>query len=119
MKSSRIFKLFIVAFAILVVAGFTYAYAASNTVPATAAGDGASPISGFAITGVHYNLNATNPGNIDTVTFTISPAAATVKISLDNTNYYSCSGTTSITCTTTSPQATVTSATELRVIAQN
>jgi hypothetical protein len=119
MKLSRIFKLFIMAFVILVVAGFTYAYAATNTVGPSEAGDGSGTISGYAISAVHYNLNATTPSLIDSVTFTISASAATVKISLDGgTTYYSCSiAGTNVTCTTAG--ATVVSATSLRVIAGN
>lgn len=118
MKLSRGIKFFGLILIVLVIAGFTYAYAASNTVELTAAGDGAATISGFNVTGVHYNLNATTPSNIDSVTFNISPAANTVKISLDGTaTYYTCTGTTSLTCTTTG--ATVSAANSLRVIASN
>ena len=40
------------------------------------AGDGLGTISGYNITSVHYTLNGTNPANISTVAFTISPASA-------------------------------------------
>ena len=57
----------LVVFAVLavVVASSVYAYAATNTVPATAAGSGAAAISGYTITSVVYGLNASTPTNLD------------------------------------------------------
>ena len=122
-RSIKFFAIVLVAFAFASVAT---AYAAANTVPATAAGDGAGAISGYAISAIHYNLNAANPGNIDSVTFTtdtLVPANSTVKIKLVNagSTWYTCTGqgSTSITCATTSPQATVSAADSLRVVIAN
>ena len=98
----------------------TYAFTAANTVPGTTAGAGSGAISGYTITSVAYGLNATTPTNLDQVTFTISPAAATtVKIQLAAAgNWYSCTNAAgSVTCNTTSPQATVAAATQLTVVA--
>lgn len=98
------------------------AFAAANTVPNSTAGDGTSTISGYTVSAVDYTLNATNPANIDSVAFTLSVAPAagsTIKIRLvsSGSDWYSCTNvTTAVTCTTTSPQATVTSANELRVV---
>jgi len=80
---------------------------------------GSAAISGYTVSGVSYTLNASNPQNIDAVAFTISPAAAaTVKASLDGTNWFSCTNTAgSVSCATTSPQATVGSASSLVVVA--
>jgi hypothetical protein len=120
-----------IKFIIIVIVAFAFAsvvtaYAASNTVPSTAAGDGAGAISGYTISAIHYNLNAANPGNIDSVTFTTDttvPVGATVKIKLVNagSNWYTCTGqgSTSIACVTTSPQATVVTADSLRVVIAN
>jgi hypothetical protein len=97
-----------------------YAIAASNTVPATRAGDGSQAISGYTISSVAYGLNSSNPANIDSVTFTIAPTSATtVKTSLNGgTTWYSCTNSSgSVSCTTTSPQATVAGATTLQVVA--
>ncbi len=103
----------------LVLATAAFAFAASNTVPTTTSGDGANTISGYTITSVSYGLDTTNPGNIDTVTFTISPtAAATVKIQLvTGGTWYSCTvgSAGAVTCTTTG--ATVAAANNLRVVA--
>jgi hypothetical protein len=97
-----------------------YAFTASNTVPNATVGQGANTISGYTVSSVAYNLNATNPANIDSVAFTISPAAATnVKIQLaSGGSWYSCTNTTgSVSCATTAPVATVAAATALNVVA--
>jgi hypothetical protein len=102
----------------VLVAG-TYAYTAANTVPASKAGDGSGAVSGYTVSAVHYNLNASSPQNVDSVTFTLDsdPGSGTIKAQVDGTNWYTCSHvTTAVTCTTTSPQATVLGATSLRVI---
>lgn len=117
---SRVFKVFLVAIVAFVFASVTNAYAAANTVPTSKAGDGAGAVSGYTVTNVHYELNASNPANIDYVSFTLSAAATTVKIKLvaAGSTYYSCAlvaGTWE--CDTTSPQATVLSVDELWVIA--
>ena len=98
-----------------------YAFAAANTVPATKAGDGSGAISGYTISAVHYGLNATTPSNIDSVTFTLSStpvAGSTMKIQLTAAgSWYSCTNVAAdVTCTTTSPQATVLAADNLRVV---
>jgi hypothetical protein len=103
----------------------TPAFTASNSVSESRRGEGAGEISGYAVTEVHYNVNATNPGNIDSVTFRLDSAPtarSTVKVKLlsDGTDWYTCSLTESpavdASCPTTSPQATVTESDEFRVI---
>lgn len=106
----------------MLVATAMYGYSASNSMPASApsAGQGASSISGFTVSGVSYTLNATSPQNIDQVAFTISPSTATtVKARLSSSgSWYSCTNTAgSVSCATTSPQATVSGATSLDVVA--
>src|SRR5262245_35406118 len=117
MKGTLLFRkrrtLFLAA-AIAVVAGVaTYAFTASNTLPsATSAGSGAAAISGYTVSGVAYSLNSTTPTNIDSVTFTINPTSATtVKAQLSSGGtWYQCTNTAgSVSCATTSPQASVTS----------
>jgi hypothetical protein len=103
----------------VLVAG-TYAYTAANTVPVSKAGDGSGAVSGYTVSAVHYNLNASSPQNVDSVTFTLDTAPAvgyTIKAQVDGTNWYTCTNVaTAVTCPTTSPQATVAGATNLRVI---
>ena len=74
------------------------AFAASNTVPASSAGDGETAVSGFTVTSIDYNLNAANPQNIDTVTFTATAdngdavnASLTIKVKFDDdAGFYDC-----------------------------
>jgi hypothetical protein len=117
---NRSLKLATVILIVLVLSMAIYAFAAANTVPASSAGDGSGAITGYTVSAIHYVLNATNPGNIDSVTYTLSVAPAagsSIKISLDGANWYSCTNvTTAVTCVTTAPQATVLLATNLRVI---
>lgn len=106
--------------AVAVVAGGSYAFTASNTVPTTQAGQGTGSVSGYTVSAVAYSLNASTPSNIDAVTFTISPASATtVKAQLAaGGTWYSCTNTAgSDGCATTSPQMTVATATTLNVVA--
>jgi hypothetical protein len=104
--------------AVLSVSG--YAFTASNTVPNASLGEGTNTISGYTVSSVAYNLNATNPANLDSVSFTISPStASTVKVQLaSGGSWYSCTNTSgSVSCATTSPQATAAAATALNVVA--
>jgi hypothetical protein len=97
-----------------------FAYAATNTVPGSTAGSGSGAISGYTISSVSYTLNATTPTNLDQVAFTIAPtAASTIKAQLAaGGTWYSCTNAAgSVTCNTTSPQATVAAATQLTVVA--
>lgn len=106
MKITRILSvLLVVALSGVAYSGFT----ASNTLPTTNLGSGNGGISGYAITNVAYDHNATNPSNVDKVTFTINPASAGyVKIKLTAAGgWYTCTNSSgTVTCPTTSPQAT-------------
>ena len=109
-----------VAVAVAVTVG-GYAYTASSTVPNTNAGDGTGTISGYVVSSVHYTLNASNPTNIDSVTFNLDStpvAGGTIKAQLASAgSWYTCTNVgVAVTCTTTSPQATVAAATNLRVV---
>ena len=101
--------------------GAGYAYTASNTVPNTNAGDGAGTISGYVVSSVKYNLNVGNPQNIDSVTFNLDStpvSGSTLKAQLAAAgSWYTCTNVAAaVTCATTSPQATVAAATQLRVV---
>ena len=113
-------KMFFIVLIVLVFATSAFAFAATNTVPATYAGEGASTTSGYTVTNVAYNLNAATASNIDSVAFTLNAAATTVKVRLVTTgSYYSCTNTSgnNWNCATTAPQVTVAAADELRVVA--
>ena len=89
----RYFTIFVL---ILVLASSAYAFAAANVVPTSGAGDGSNTISGYTVSNVTYALNATNPANIDTVSFNMAPTAGagpatTVKVQLVTGGaWYSC-----------------------------
>lgn len=99
---------------------FTFAFTAANVVPGTKAGDGAGAITGYTVSNVQYQLDTTNPANIESVSFTLDAVATSVKAKLI------AASTTYTTCTNTGgnnwscdiePDPTVLSADELRVIA--
>jgi hypothetical protein len=120
-KPSLHIRLLLVIVLVVLAATGAYVFTASNTVPNTNAGSGSGTISGYTISGVAYNLNSSNPNNIDSVAFTIAPTTAgTVKIQVVNGGaWYSCTNTAgSVSCdTTVGTQATVAPANQLTVVA--
>jgi hypothetical protein len=106
MFHSRTLPRLLVLFALmLILATAAYGFAASNTVPGTNAGDGSATISGYTVSAVHYTLNATNPANIDSVSFTVAPAipaggTVEVKLVAAGTTFKGCTvtGGTSVSC---------------------
>lgn len=107
------------ALAAAVVAPAAYAFTAANTVPNSNAGSGAGTISGYTVSSVAYTLNATSPQNVDQVAFTILPTTGTVKVQVvSGGSWYACTNTAgSVTCATTSPQATAAGVNQLTVVA--
>jgi len=99
----------------LAIGGGAYAFTASNTVPATTVGAGAGIVSGYTVTNLHYTLDATTPGNIDSLTFTITPAVPSTgtgkvviaaALSTGGPTNYTCTtdtGGTTVTCPTVTP----------------
>ena len=104
----------------VVMATGAYAFTATNTVPNSSAGSGNGTISGYTVSAVAYQLNATTPSNIDTMTFTLSANATTVKAKVvsGSTTYTNCSvaGGVNATCDF-SPDIDITTADQLSVIA--
>ena len=113
------FKTLIIVIVVLMLAGFTYAFADANVVDPSKAGDGTGTISGYNVTNIRYTLNDTDPTKIDSVSFTLDANATTVRVRINSGTWYQCDETASpaITCTTTG--ATVAPATSLQVIAAN
>jgi len=115
--------------AALAIAGGAYAFTASNTVPDSNTGAGAGSVSGYAVTNLHYALNTTTPTNIDSLTFTISPAVPSsgsgkvtisAALSTGGPTPYTCTtdtAGTAVTCATTSPQLTAALLTGVTVVA--
>ena len=128
-KKALHLKVLVAAVAALVVAAGAYAFTAANTVPATTAGAGSGAVSGYTVTNLHYNLNATTPVNIDSLTFTVSPVIPSTSsgkvlvqavLSTGGPNSYTCTTTTTgdvVTCATTAPQLTADKLTSVTVVA--
>ena len=99
---------------------FTFAFTAANVVPGSKAGDGAGAITGYTVSAVAYQLDATDASLIESVSFTLDAAATTVKAKVvaASTTYTACSNTggNNWSCNI-EPDPTVLSADELRVIA--
>jgi hypothetical protein len=124
MKRTEHKRLLGVGLVIAVMTMATYAFTAGNVVPASKAGDGAGAITGYTVTAVHYNLNATNPQNMDSIDFTLNSApvaGSTVKVQLDTPSgtWYSCtmSGTPAVNASCTTTGQTVAAADQLTVVA--
>jgi hypothetical protein len=117
----RNFKVLIVVLVAMVLAVSAYAFAAANTVPDTKAGAGSGTISGYTVSSVVYNLNSSDPSQLDSVNFTLDAAATTVKIKLvaAGSTWYDCSVVTGNdwTCATTSPAQSVSTMDQLEVVA--
>jgi hypothetical protein len=114
---SRVLGALVVAAAL---ATGAYAFTATNTVPGSSAGSGSGTISGYTVSAVQYQLNATTPSDIDSVTFTLSANASTAKAKVvsGSSTYTSCSiaGGVNVTCDF-SPDIAITTADQLSVIA--
>jgi hypothetical protein len=74
----RNFKVLLIVFVVIVVAGSAYAFAAQNTVADSAAGYKANVVPGYTVTNIAYDLDATDPTVVDKVTFAIAPSSGTV-----------------------------------------
>lgn len=121
-RSLRSPRRLIAAAVFSIVAVSALGFAATNTVPATNAGDGSNTVSGYTISNVHYNLNPANPATANSVTFDISPAVpatGTAAVSFDGGTTWSSSCTTgsTITCTFSTTQPIGAAFTSLRVVA--
>jgi hypothetical protein len=93
---------------------------ASNTTPVGTVGQGSAATTPYTVSGIAYTLNANSPQNIDRVSFTISPATPrVVKARLYNAGpWYSCANSAgAVTCATTSPQGSASTAATLTVVA--
>ena len=118
MFQSKNIKWLFVVLAVFVLASAVYAFAASNTVPASKAGDGSGTVSGYIVSSVQFVLN-TDATKIDAIKFALDSTATTVQAKFVTTDsWYTCSFASSVwTCATTSPQLTVAAMDTLHVIA--
>jgi len=104
----RVIKVFLIGMAAFILATITYAYAASNTVPAGKAGSGSGAITGYTVSNVTYTLDSNNPVNITAVAFTLDAGATTAKVRLvtGGTLFPCTGGPTNWTCTISGVTAT-------------
>ncbi len=58
------------------IAGGAYVFTASNTVPASQAGEGEGTVSGYTASAIVWTLDSANPANIQKVAFTLNPVTA-------------------------------------------
>lgn len=114
-------KYIVIVLVVIVIALSAYAFAAANTVPATKAGAGSGVISGYVVSNVVYNLNATDPTVLDSVDLSLDAAAVNVKIKLvaAGSTWYNCTVVSGNdwTCDTSSPALSVSTMDELEVVA--
>jgi hypothetical protein len=121
----RKFGILFVVFALIAIAGATYAFAAAITgIPATSiAGEGKGVVNGLAATNIAYTIDdVASPAEVDAVSFTLTGSAGTetVKVQLDVSaaDWYTCSyASTTWTCDTTATPLLLQDIDELRVIA--
>jgi hypothetical protein len=73
----RNFKVLLIVMVVLVIAGGTYAFAAANSVPDSAAGYAANAVPGYTVSNIVYDLDAADPTIVDAVTFDIAPTSGT------------------------------------------
>jgi len=67
---------------VIVVAGSAYAFAATNTVPDSAAGYKANVVPGYTVENIVYDLDADNPTLVDAIKFDVNPTSGTVLVAL-------------------------------------
>jgi hypothetical protein len=119
-RNRRRRRLAVILAAAAALAFAAYAFTATNTVPTSKAGDGYNTISGYDVTSIAYQLES-DAQYIDSVSFTLSAVAGTVKVKLVNgsSTYTSCGNTggNNWSCNFAPGAQTVVSADEFRVIA--
>lgn len=122
-RKTRLRYIAMVLFALLLM-GSTYGFTATNTVPTSKAGSGASTVSGYTVSEIHYNLNTTTPTSFASLNFNVAgtvAAGSSLKVN-DGTTWGTCTaGTydgvtlkTPITCS--SVTGAVTALTSLQVV---
>jgi hypothetical protein len=115
---SPVVKLGAVLLLAVAVMAAAYGFAATNTVVAPRAGDGAGNINGYTVSNVAYTLNSSNPQLLDRVEFDLDAAASTVKVRLQTGGtWYSCTNTSGNHWSCNTPSQGVQPANELRVVA--
>lgn len=127
----RNIKILLIALAVIAVVGGTYAFADANTIAPSAAGYATSTVSGYDVTAIVYDLNASDPTLVDKITFTVAPTSGSVVAALvkvktsaggtwkDCTLVAGTPPAMSVTCTYTSPTLALADITALNVVASS
>jgi hypothetical protein len=82
MFNFRSSKMFVIVLVVMILATSAYAFAASNTVPDSNAGEGSKAIGGYTVSAVTYTYSTANPSMLTFVDFDIAPAATKAGVSL-------------------------------------
>ena len=128
----RNFKVLLTVLVVIAVAGSAYAFAATNTVPDSAAGYKANVVPGYTVTNVVYDLNSSDPTLVDKITFDIKPSSGSVLVALVKVQTVNTTGTwkectlgtptllvTPITCTYASPTLNLIDVDALNIVASS
>lgn len=119
-------KILAVALILLSLSVIAYGYAAANVVPESGAGDGSGTVSGYTISNIDYNLLASDPTKIESLTMDVAATSGAnapddVRITVDSgTTWITCTGpvTNTWTCTfTVSSEPSVSAISTLQVVA--
>ena len=113
------FGVLFVVLVVLIIAATAYAFAASNTVPATKAGAGIGVVSGYTVSGIVYNLDTSDATQLTSVEFDLDAAATSARIKLvaAGTTWYSCTNVVNHWTCAVSPTIDFSTVDELNVIA--
>jgi hypothetical protein len=113
-------KIVFALIAVLAIAVASYAFAAANIVPDTQAGEGEGAVTGYTVTSVVYNLNATDPSTLDSVGFDLGDAALAGQVQVqlvDGGTWYVCTLDTGTVWECTTTGLLVSTIDQLRVVA--
>lgn len=121
---SRNLKVLLFVFAILVIGGSAYAFAASNDIAESAAGYAGVAVAGYDVTAIVYDLDATDPTLVDAITFDIAPqsgsaAAVTVMVQTEDGGTWATCPVVSGTATCTYGALAVADVTALNIVASS
>ncbi|HTX91152.1 MAG TPA: hypothetical protein VMC09_08045 [Anaerolineales bacterium] len=121
MFAKRALTVFLIGLLAFAFASIVYAYAATNTVDLSKAGDGVATVSGYHASNVTYTVGTANPADITSVAFDLDGTGTTVEVRFAaGGTLYNCSNGgsgTHYSCTITPNTVSVTSINSLEVVA--
>lgn len=118
MREKRLVRTGLAAAVGLLIGAVVFAYAASNTVPSSRAGDGSGAVSGYTVSNVAYHLDSASPQQVASVEFDLNAPASEVRVLLQTGgSWFTCTNPSSNhwTCATTGQS--VAGVDQLRVVA--